>query len=363
MSKISKEFIEYINFLVEEISLLGMPFSNKKKYLKKYADAEGLDYNNVEKGIEELLITLQKGNIAKIYEISASIYLTQDTIAKLILPIELKDDKNNFMFRLLDIGGSGVKTTKINSNFDEQDLANLNVTEIHKPEWSNFAEWVYMNGLLDCDSVGISTAGFVNSNGIIELFRVGNWKNKDLVKELKMISNKTLFFLLNDAEAHLISHTNLYTSPIMSISIGTSIGFSISDKNGSVVKALNGCNFDIGEMAIPTSASNKRAWYALGSLGLSELINDLGDKKGKVHFGHRIGAFLVTLSSIFRPSTIVLSGGITELYWDEFKESMFTEFNFNRPDWLNNVEIVKSPYCKNAALIGIAKYTKSMIYK
>lgn len=92
MSKISKEFKEYVNALVEEIVLQGMPFGNKKKYLKKYADAEGIDFNKVEKGIEDLLILIQKGNNAKIDKLAESIYLTQDTIAKLKPSTETKGE-------------------------------------------------------------------------------------------------------------------------------------------------------------------------------------------------------------------------------------------------------------------------------
>jgi predicted NBD/HSP70 family sugar kinase len=74
------------------------------------------------------------------------------------------------------------------------------------------------------------------------------------------------------------------------------------------------------------------------------------------NFGYRLGAFLSNLAGIFQPKTIVLSGGITELYWDEFKSSLRSEFSQSKPDWLEEPQIRSSPYGKNAALRGMAKY-------
>ena len=223
-------------------------------------------------------------------------------------------------------------------------------------------------------------------NDIITLFRVGNWHDKNLFHELELYTKELKIFeekydnrilqqsgesyfvkpnlyLLNDAESHLLAHTDLYKNPIMSVCLGSSLGFAISDRQGKIVKTLNGYNFDIGEMSLPTRASNKAVWWALGKHGLSELQSNMGFENGTKHYGYRLGALLVSLCSIFRPKTIVLSGGITEKNWFLFKDNMLSEFNKTKPDWLDETQIKKSPFCDKAALIGMVKFIKNQSNK
>ena len=98
-----------------------------------------------------------------------------------------------------------------------------------------------------------------------------------------------------------------------------------------------------------------------GLHGLEELEKTLGREKGVIHFGYRLGAFLSGLCSIFRPKTVVLSGGISESRWNQFSASMLKEFDSSKPDWLDRPDIVKSPYGQNAALIGVANYLNVML--
>ena len=55
---ISETLQNYIDSLVEEIILEGKPFDVQKKYLKKFSENEGLDYETIEKGITELVETM-----------------------------------------------------------------------------------------------------------------------------------------------------------------------------------------------------------------------------------------------------------------------------------------------------------------
>ena len=55
---ISEGLQNFINAMVEEIVLEGKPFDSQKKYLKKFSENEGLDYEALEKGIAELTETL-----------------------------------------------------------------------------------------------------------------------------------------------------------------------------------------------------------------------------------------------------------------------------------------------------------------
>lgn len=57
---ISENLQRYIDSLLEEIVLEGKPFDSQKKYLKKFSENEGLDYEALEKGIAELTETLME---------------------------------------------------------------------------------------------------------------------------------------------------------------------------------------------------------------------------------------------------------------------------------------------------------------
>jgi len=257
-------------------------------------------------------------------------------------------------YRLFDIGGSGVKTVRLENLQVSEDI--FDVKHYSNPDWDDFTNWLKDTGLLDSDAIGISCAGFIEADKQVKMFRVGGWRDKKLVDEIKLILPNSKVFLLNDAEAHLMAHQGLYEYPQMSISLGTSLGFALADKNGNIVRTLADINFDIGAMSLSTKASNNEVWWALGSNGLAELQNNLGELEGVKHYGYRLGAFLVTICSIFRPKTVVISGGITEKYWNEFQVSMFSEFNHSKPDWLEAPNIYKSPYGVNAALVGIGNY-------
>ena len=259
-------------------------------------------------------------------------------------------------YRLFDIGGSSVKTVRFH-NLQQAVLENtFEVKHYNKPDWANFTNWLNNTELLDSDVIGISCAGFIEADKQIKMFRLGGWRDKKLVDEIKLILPNAKVFLLNDAEAHLIAHQGLYECPQMSISLGTSVGFAIADKNGNIVRTLADINFDIGAMTIPTKSSNNQVWWALGSNGLGELQNNLGKLEGIKHYGYRLGAFLVNICSIFRPKTVIISGGIVESCWNDFQSPMFSEFNHSKPDWLESPNIHISPFGVNAALVGIGKY-------
>jgi len=45
------------------------------------------------------------------------------------------------------------------------------------------------------------------------MFRVGGWRNKNLVDEIKQVLPNAKVYLLNDAESHLMAHMGLYEYP------------------------------------------------------------------------------------------------------------------------------------------------------
>ena len=57
---ISDGLQNFIDSMVEEIVLEGKPFDTQKKYLKKFSENEGLDYEAIKKGIDELVETMRE---------------------------------------------------------------------------------------------------------------------------------------------------------------------------------------------------------------------------------------------------------------------------------------------------------------
>jgi len=257
--------------------------------------------------------------------------------------------------RLIDIGGSGVKTAKLRLSEVQSPVPQIARRHFDKPNWNDFAGWLADEGLLDCEVIGISCAGFITLDGIVKLCRVAGWRDKPLVREIQKQSPGTRVFLLNDAEAHLMAHAEESRWPMLNVALGTSLGFAMADTNGQLVRALDGVNFDLGEIPLPTSAQEKKVWWALGSAGLAALQKQHGDEAGAAQFGYRLGAFLATLSGLFRPKIIVLSGGITARWWDHFHTTMEVEFHQSIPAWCPKPTLLRSPFARDAALIGIAR--------
>ncbi len=259
--------------------------------------------------------------------------------------------------RLIDIGGSGVKTARLPLSECLKPLPEMQSQHFEHPKWNDFAVWMAQQGLLDSDVLGISCAGFVTLAGHVNLCRVAGWSDKPLAREIQKHAPGTRVFLLNDAEAHLMAHVEEERCPMLNLALGTSLGFAMADQTGHIVRALDGLNFDLGGMPLPTSAAEKEVWWALGSSGLKELQEHRGDEAGAARFGYRLGAFMGTLCGLFRPKTMVLSGGITSRWWDNFHPTMEKEFHESKPDWCSTPTLLRSPFGRDAALVGIARYS------
>ena len=52
---ISETLQSYIDSMVEEIVLEGKPFDAQKKYLRKFSEKEGVDYDNLEADISTFI--------------------------------------------------------------------------------------------------------------------------------------------------------------------------------------------------------------------------------------------------------------------------------------------------------------------
>lgn len=261
------------------------------------------------------------------------------------------------MIHTLDIGGSGVKSAIFSKSKDGTLNLEKPVSYLQNPEWGSIEDWLYDHIGGGWASLSISCGGFMDyTNGAVKLFRIANWHDKPLMQNLQERFPDTRMFLLNDGEAHLYAHHDLYDHPQMCLALGTSLAFAITNNSGKFIRAGQNTNFDIGEVKLKTNAHDPHVWWALGSHGLKHLQDKFGDKEGTRHFGYRLGSFLKDFASIFQPATIILSGGITESCWPVFQENLFSEFSQSKPDWLKMPSIVQSPYGREAALRGMAKW-------
>lgn len=109
--KASKEFIDFVNALVEEVTLKKVPFVNQKKWLKKYAVSENLDANKIEKDINRLIHVCKKQNNIELQDIESELQdiglelnLTQNLCEQIIKKISFnrnKLSKQNFLVKNL----------------------------------------------------------------------------------------------------------------------------------------------------------------------------------------------------------------------------------------------------------------------
>ncbi|QYO65294.1 hypothetical protein [Leptolyngbya sp. 7M] len=63
------------------------------------------------------------------------------------------------------------------------------------------------------------------------------------------------------------------------------------------------------------------------------------------------------------PKTIILSGGIIEHNWAYIKDSLEWEFRQDLNQWIKDDPpiLVRSPYGRDAALVGVAKFAYSKL--
>ena len=277
----------------------------------------------------------------------------------------------------IDLGGSSIKA--IDFIWDEKQQCLMPQGPeliIDKPDYSTL--WSRKEILLSDDSrkIGISSAGSVDHlNGVIENFTTAKWINKPIVSaiatgKVKWVgnissgqpnSNKRYSIedicLLNDGEAHLMAHHDLYEHPQLCLSLGSGVGFGLTDNKGHIMRAASNRNFEISLLQTLTMCSNNQAWYTLGGQGFKELECSMGLKNAQKAFGLCLGQFIAEIVVVFQPRTIVLSGGISESQFEFFSESMRARFFEACPEEFSDVSIYKSPYGRLSALWGMAKCT------
>ena len=105
---ISEGLQNFIDAMVEEIVLEGKPFDTQKKYLKKFSENEGLDYEAIEKAITELVETLSEmkstdsKSLVKLALIQAKeACVSEAVVLSIALQKGKKEDKNEALWGII----------------------------------------------------------------------------------------------------------------------------------------------------------------------------------------------------------------------------------------------------------------------
>ena len=257
----------------------------------------------------------------------------------------------------IDVGGSGAKLQRYDSRLGTRG----EMVRYDQPDWERFDSWLASKLDFAPSLIGVSSAGFVDrEEGVVRLARVAGWVDRPLVRQLEARFPGSRVAVVNDAEAHLLAHLDQYPAPMLCLALGTSPALAVSLPEVPVLRPRSGLNFDIGSMRLETRATNKEAWWALGTKGLRELQAKMGELPGTLHFGHRLGSLLANLAILFFPERIVVSGGIVERWWREMEVGVLEELTQRFPSFGASKELpqcpklIASPHGASAALRGAA---------
>jgi predicted NBD/HSP70 family sugar kinase len=261
-------------------------------------------------------------------------------------------------FQVLDIGGTTIKGALLEPDSSGEFRIVDGPWQAEDPDWDNFEDWVAREMPLreGIERLGVSSAGFLDANlGIIKLWPVAGWQDRPLQDNLQRAYGVPVH-LLNDGEAHLSAHLDIYPTPQITIAFGTAIAFGWANEHGEIMRPRTDRNFDIGEWQIPTSAEKTSVWWALGSQGFEDLQEEEGETNALRHWGYRMGRFLVSVACVFQPRSIVISGGRIDDDWDRVEPALRAAVTRTKPEWLDTPVIVNSPYGWQSALFGMAKH-------
>lgn len=220
---------------------------------------------------------------------------------------------------LADIGGSGARFAALQDGVISQPVTCGDIADTDRLI-SVLRETA---GGGEVGGIALSVPGYVNSErGFVRRSANASYLEGDLRGRLQQAFPRAQVHVVNDGEAHaraLLLQEGVQLGAV-NLALGTSVAFGALDVHGNAVRALNGENWDIGDMLLDTRAARREVWWALGQGGLASLEEEYRSSGGDSpyrRYGWRLGTFLTTVSAIFRPRTVGLSGGILRGHADE----------------------------------------------
>lgn len=205
---------------------------------------------------------------------------------------------------VVDIGGSG---TRIGA------VVNGNVVGVHSAQVATADDLAA--AILDVDrtpaGVGISISGHVDADrGRVFASRAAAWAEGDLRTALGSLIDAPVS-VIGDGDAHALAITRLpdVRHGGIAISLGASLAFGALNQHGALIHPCGSTGWDLGHWRLVGDGANTEAWWALGGHGLYDLERKHGDGAAEI-YAFRLGSFLVDAVQLFRPRTVLLTGGI-----------------------------------------------------
>lgn len=201
--------------------------------------------------------------------------------------------------------------------------------------------------------IGVSINGRVDADrGRVVASRAAAWAEGRLRTELVSLLDVPVS-VIGDGDAHALAITRLPDVEYggIAISLGASLAFGALNQHGALIHPCGQTGWDLGHWRIVGDGANTEAWWALGGHGLYDLEREYGDDAAEI-YAYRLGSFLVDTVQLFRPRTVLLTGGIVVGLGDTLHHPVAEQLQ-SLPTTLPAPRVVYSP-SRDTALFGAA---------
>lgn len=247
---------------------------------------------------------------------------------------------------VVDMGGSG---TRIGA------VVNGHVVGVHSAQVATAGDLASAIVAVDPSpaGVGVSINGRVDADrGRVVASRAAAWAEGPLRTELVSLLDVPVS-VIGDGDAHALAITRLPDVEFggIAISLGASLAFGALNRHGALTSPCGHTGWDLGHWRIVGDGANTEAWWALGGHGLYDLEREYGDDAAEI-YAYRLGSFLVDTVQLFRPRTVLLTGGIVVGLGAALHRPVAEQLN-SLPTTLPAPRVVYSP-SRDTALFGAA---------
>ena len=247
---------------------------------------------------------------------------------------------------VVDMGGSGTRIGAVEDG---------HVVKVHSAHVATAEDLAA--AILDVDTspggVGVSINGSVDADrGRVLASRAAAWAEGDLRTELVARIDAPVS-VIGDGDAHALAITRLpdVRQGGIAISLGQSLAFGALNSHGALIHPCGVTGWDLGYWRVVDDATNTEAWWALGGHGLYDLEREHGDGAAEI-YAYRLASFLVDAVQLFRPRTVLLTGGIVVGLGEALHGPVTEQLN-TLPISVPTPRVVFSP-SRDTALFGAA---------
>ena len=201
--------------------------------------------------------------------------------------------------------------------------------------------------------VGVSVNGRVDADrGIVEASRAAAWAEGRLRDALVSRVDAPVS-VIGDGDAHAFALTRIPDIEYggIAISLGATVAFGALNRHGALIHPCGDSGWDLGHWRVVDDGAITEVWWSLGGHGLYDLEREHGDGAAE-RYAYRLGTFLVDAVQLFRPRTVLLTGGIVVGLGDALHEPVAEQLR-GLPVSVHTPRVVYSP-SRDTALFGAA---------